>query len=297
MLRRPGFARFHPSAWRRTLRAHGPLRMRARGRARRRAASARPRDGSLARRDLERRARGAAGLAARRLHAAPRLEQPLPAIALARRAGGRIRVAAAAAGLPGRQREHRSLRGARLAPRAARGAARRVALRSLLRARPLLLRGARLRGRRLLRAGGAVGARVRPRDAAPRSRPALRRVHRRGLLSPAGLRLRPVRRRRADALALARAAPARARPAPARASRVAAGRCWRGSTLSTCACSSLGGGDPTDVPLLLAQAVGWTLGLPIARALASPAALVALALVAAGLALRARRGDDSWLDC
>lgn len=57
----------------------------------------------------------------------------------------------------------------------------------------------------------------------------------------------------------------------------------------------VGRGDPTDVPLLLAQAVGWTLGLPIARALAAPAALVALALVAAGLALRARRGDDSWI--
>jgi 4-amino-4-deoxy-L-arabinose transferase-like glycosyltransferase len=57
----------------------------------------------------------------------------------------------------------------------------------------------------------------------------------------------------------------------------------------------VGGGDPTDVALLVAQSVGWTLGLPIARALATPAALLALALVVAGLALRARRGDDAWI--
>jgi hypothetical protein len=57
----------------------------------------------------------------------------------------------------------------------------------------------------------------------------------------------------------------------------------------------VGGGDPTDVTLLLAQAVGWTFGLPIARALALPDALALGALVAAGLALRARRGDDSWI--
>jgi 4-amino-4-deoxy-L-arabinose transferase-like glycosyltransferase len=57
----------------------------------------------------------------------------------------------------------------------------------------------------------------------------------------------------------------------------------------------VGGGDPTDVLLLVAQAVGWTLGLPILHALAGPDALLALALVAGGLALRARRGDDSWI--
>jgi hypothetical protein len=57
----------------------------------------------------------------------------------------------------------------------------------------------------------------------------------------------------------------------------------------------VGGGDPTDVLLLVAQSVGWTLGLPIARALAVPDALLALALVAAGLTVRARRGDDSWI--
>jgi hypothetical protein len=57
----------------------------------------------------------------------------------------------------------------------------------------------------------------------------------------------------------------------------------------------VGGGDPSDFPLLLAQSVGWTLGLPMLRSLALPDALLALALVAAGLALRARRGDDSWI--
>ena len=57
----------------------------------------------------------------------------------------------------------------------------------------------------------------------------------------------------------------------------------------------LGRGDPTDVPLLVAQGVGWTLGLPILRGLAPPDAALALALVVAGLASRARRGDDSWI--
>jgi hypothetical protein len=57
----------------------------------------------------------------------------------------------------------------------------------------------------------------------------------------------------------------------------------------------VGGGDPTDVPLLVAQSVGWTLGLPILRTLAAPDTALALALVVAGLALRARRGDDSWV--
>ena len=57
----------------------------------------------------------------------------------------------------------------------------------------------------------------------------------------------------------------------------------------------VGGGDPTDVPLLVAQGVGWTLGLPIVRALSAPDTILGLALVVAGLALRARRGDDSWI--
>jgi hypothetical protein len=57
----------------------------------------------------------------------------------------------------------------------------------------------------------------------------------------------------------------------------------------------VGGGNPTDLTMLLVRSVGWSLGPPIERALAFPDALLALALLAAGLALRARRGDDSWL--
>ena len=57
----------------------------------------------------------------------------------------------------------------------------------------------------------------------------------------------------------------------------------------------VGGGDPTDVPLLVAQSVGWTFGMPILRALWLPDAALALALVGAGLWLRARRSDDSWI--
>jgi hypothetical protein len=57
----------------------------------------------------------------------------------------------------------------------------------------------------------------------------------------------------------------------------------------------LGGGNPTDLARLCVETVGWTLGLPIVRALAWPDALLALGLVGSGLALRARKGDDSWI--
>jgi hypothetical protein len=57
----------------------------------------------------------------------------------------------------------------------------------------------------------------------------------------------------------------------------------------------VGGGNPTDLEMLLVRSVGWSLGPPILRGLALPDALLAAALVGSGLALRARRGDDSWL--
>lgn len=57
----------------------------------------------------------------------------------------------------------------------------------------------------------------------------------------------------------------------------------------------VGGGNPTDLARLAAETVGWTLGLPVVPALALPYGALALALVGGGLALRARRGDDSWI--
>jgi hypothetical protein len=57
----------------------------------------------------------------------------------------------------------------------------------------------------------------------------------------------------------------------------------------------VGGGDPNDIPLLVAQSVGYALGLPAERALAWPYGGLALALVGAGLWLRARERDASWI--
>ncbi len=57
----------------------------------------------------------------------------------------------------------------------------------------------------------------------------------------------------------------------------------------------VGGGNPTDLRLLVVQSVGFALGLPISRALALPYGALALVLVGAGLALRARAADASWI--
>jgi hypothetical protein len=58
---------------------------------------------------------------------------------------------------------------------------------------------------------------------------------------------------------------------------------------------ALGAGNPTDLANVVARSVGYTLGLPIARALALPYALLAAAIVGAGLRLRARANDDAWI--
>ena len=57
----------------------------------------------------------------------------------------------------------------------------------------------------------------------------------------------------------------------------------------------LAGGNPTDTAEWLSRSVGFALGLPVRRALALPYGLLAAALVGAGLARLARRGDDRWL--
>lgn len=57
----------------------------------------------------------------------------------------------------------------------------------------------------------------------------------------------------------------------------------------------VGGGNPTDLRLLLAQSVGYALGLPISRTLWLPYAAAGLGLVGAGVALRARARDASWI--
>jgi hypothetical protein len=57
----------------------------------------------------------------------------------------------------------------------------------------------------------------------------------------------------------------------------------------------VGAGNPTDMATLAARTVGFSLGLPVIRALALPYALLAAALLGLSLRAMARDGDASWV--
>ncbi len=57
----------------------------------------------------------------------------------------------------------------------------------------------------------------------------------------------------------------------------------------------VGAGAVIDAPLLLARGVGFTLGLPIARAYSILGALIGIGVLGRALAQLAREGDDRWL--
>lgn len=56
---------------------------------------------------------------------------------------------------------------------------------------------------------------------------------------------------------------------------------------------TVGGGNPTDVPMLAARTVGFTFGLPVVRGLGPPVAALALGVLAWAALRRLRRGDDT----
>lgn len=58
---------------------------------------------------------------------------------------------------------------------------------------------------------------------------------------------------------------------------------------------AVGGGNPTDLPILLARTAGFAFGAPVIRSLGLTYILIIAVALAAAAATRARRSDDSWI--